>query len=74
CGRLPWAILGRAFGAENKRAQEWLLSMADRLLLLERFVAQHDVISLFRRYTAGCVRNMQNSQGVIHQVSTAPYP
>ena len=30
-GRLPWAILGRAFGAEDKRPQEWLLSMADQL-------------------------------------------
>ena len=22
CGRLPWAILGRAFGAENQRQQK----------------------------------------------------
>jgi hypothetical protein len=22
CGRLPWAILGRAFGAENQRPQK----------------------------------------------------
>jgi len=31
CGRLPWAVLGRAFGAENNRPQESLVAMAGQL-------------------------------------------
>ena len=48
CGRLPWAILGRTFGAENKRLQERPVSMGEGLPAAQQNSATPLAIGKFR--------------------------